>query len=109
MMFITLTDEGLSRQIAAEMVRVCKQGGYLLLVDYRTPHPTDASYCALTRKRLTRLFGVGSATTLAGVFRGALVPPLGRLLSRWLPSAYFPVAALFPFLVAQVTYLLRKK
>jgi SAM-dependent methyltransferase len=107
-MFATLPDEDLSAAIAREMVRVCRPGGYLLLVDWRTPRPTNRDYRALTRSRLKRLFSVGSETRLLGVFGGALLPPVGRLLSRFLPCAYLPLSVLCPLLIGQVVYLLRK-
>jgi ubiquinone/menaquinone biosynthesis C-methylase UbiE len=107
-MFATLPDDVLSAAIAREMIRVCRPGGYLLLVDWRTPKFGDANYKALTRRRMADLFAVGGETNVVRVCRGSLVPPLGRCLSTWLPSAYFAVAAICPFLVAQVTYVLKK-
>jgi SAM-dependent methyltransferase len=107
-MFATLPDDVLSAGIAREMIRVCRPGGYLLLVDWRTPKFGDPSYKALTRRRLANLFAVGRETSLLCASRGSLVPPLGRCLSKWLPCAYFVVAAICPFLVAQVTYVLKK-
>jgi ubiquinone/menaquinone biosynthesis C-methylase UbiE len=107
-MFATLPDDALAAGIAREMVRVCKPGGYLILVDWRTSNPADPNYKALTRKRLRALFGVGRDTRLIAVCRGALVPPVGRFFSKYLPSAYFLIAAVFPFLVGQVAYVLRK-
>jgi ubiquinone/menaquinone biosynthesis C-methylase UbiE len=107
-MFATLPDDALSAAIAREMLRVCRPGGYLMLVDWWTPKPGDRSYKALTRRRLANLFAVGRETVVLRTYRGALVPPLGRWLSKWFPSAYFAVAAVFPFLVGQVTYVLQK-
>lgn len=107
-MFATIPDDTLAASIASEMVRVCKPGGYLLMVDWRTPKPRDSNYKALTRKRLGELFGVGCGTRLVAVCRGALVPPIGRFLSKHLPSTYFLIAGAFPFFVGQVAYVLRK-
>ena len=107
-MFATLPDEALSTAIAGEMVRVCKPDGYLLLVDWRTPKPGAREYRALTRSRLASMFALEQKTRLVGAFRGALVPPVGRFLSKWLPGAYFLVAACCPPLVGQVAYLLQK-
>lgn len=107
-MFATLPNDRERTVIASEMVRVCKPGGYLVLVDWRTPKPGDSNYKALTRKELRRLFAVGTATRLLGVHKGALVPPIGRFLSQHAPSLYFLVSGLLPFLVGQVVYVLMK-
>ncbi len=108
-MFATLPDDALRLSIASEMVRVCKPEGHLLLVDWRTPKPWDSNYKALTRKELRKLFEARSRrTVLTGVYKGALVPPIGRFLSRHAPSIYFLIAKLFPFLTGQVAYVLKK-
>lgn len=108
-MFATLPDDELCGRIAAEMLRVCKPGGYLLLIDWRTPKIGDSNYLALTRARLGKLFKIGSEVVLVGVYPGALIPPLGRFLSHHMPSMYFMIASLFPFMVGQVGYLLKKR
>lgn len=107
-MFATLPNDRDRTAISSEMVRVCKPGGYLMLVDWRTPKPGDSNYKALTRKELCTLFSVGTATRLMKVHKGALVPPIGRFLSMRTPSLYFVVWRLFPFLVGQVVYVLMK-
>lgn len=108
-MFATLPDDEVSSKIAGEMLRVCKAGGYLLLVDWWTPKHGDPSYKALTKSRLAALFKLGDEARLIGVYHGALVPPVGRFLSTYFPALYFPLARLFPFLVGQVAYLLQKR
>jgi ubiquinone/menaquinone biosynthesis C-methylase UbiE len=108
-MFATLPADAERIAISAEMVRVCKPGGYLFLVDWRTPKLRDPHYKALTRGELRRLFAVGTTTSLVGICGGALVPPVGRFLSSHLSSLYFLAGRLFPFLVGQVVYVLRKR
>ena len=108
-MFATLPDDVVRSAIASEMVRVCRPGGFLVLVDWRTPKFWDSNYKALTRKELRVLFDAGGETFLVKVFRGALIPPIGRFLSKHLPAIYFLFGSLFPFLVGQVVYVLRKR
>ncbi len=107
-MFIHSVDEELSRKIAAEMLRVTKPGGHILLCDWRYAQPGSVAYRALTQPRIAGLFEVGRQTSRCGIFAGPLLPPLGRFLSRRLPSTYFLVGALLPFLVGQVITVLRK-
>src|SRR6266850_1054998 len=49
-------------------------------------------------RRIADLYQVGTRTEVCRAFRGALVPPVGRFLSKYFSSAYFAVHALFPFL-----------
>ena len=108
-MFATLPDDTVRAAIAAEMVRVCQSGGYLVLVDWWTPKPGDANYKALTKRELRKLFAVGQTTELINTQKGALVPPVGRFLSKHAAWLYFAIAKLVPFLVGQVVYVLRKR
>jgi ubiquinone/menaquinone biosynthesis C-methylase UbiE len=107
-MFIHSVDDELSRKIAMEMVRVTKPGGHILLCDWRYAKPGSAAHRAVTQKRIARLFHVGERTSRCGVFAGPLLPPIGRFLSKRWPSAYFLVSGLIPFLVGQMTTVLRK-
>jgi ubiquinone/menaquinone biosynthesis C-methylase UbiE len=106
-MFVQITDEVMASGIAREMVRVVKPGGYILLTDWRYSFGRKG-YLALSPARIARLFGVGTETSVVCRRKGALLPPLGRALSRYLPSLYFVVCRVFPFLVGQVTVVLRK-
>lgn len=107
-MFIHSVDEVLSRKIAGEMVRVTKPGGHILICDWRCTKPGSAAHRAVTQKRIGELFEVGRKTSRCGVFAGPLLPPIGRFFSKRWPSAYFLVSGLMPFLVGQVTTVLRK-
>jgi ubiquinone/menaquinone biosynthesis C-methylase UbiE len=106
-MFVQITDEVMASGIAKEMVRVVKPGGYIMLTDWRYSFGRTG-YSAVSPARIARLFGVGSKTSVVCRKHGALLPPLGRALSRYLPSMYFPVCRLFPFLVGQITVVLQK-
>jgi len=107
-MFVQLADDGLAKAIAAEMVRVTKVGGTLLLCDWRYPKPGSPEYKALSTRRISKLFEVGTRTEICRTFHGPLVPPVGRFLSKHFSSAYFMIHALFPFLAGQVVTVLRK-
>jgi len=108
-LFMMLTDEDVARRIAGEMLRVTRSGGYLMIADWRYAKPRSRDHRAMTVKRIASLFDVGGATTVAARELGALVPPLGRLLSRHTPSLYFVVHGLLPFAAGQVTTVLQKR
>ena len=107
-MFIHSVDEELSGKIAGEMLRVTKPGGHILICDWRYSKPESAAYRAVTQKRIGKLFEVGSKASRCEVFAGPLVPPVGRFLSKRLPSLYFLAGAFLPFLVGQTTTVLHK-
>ena len=107
-MFVLMPDDALASRIAREMIRVTKPGGHIMLIDWRYSKPGNDVYKAVTPARIASLFDVGGATTVVARERGALIPPVGRRLSRYLPSLYFLVQALVPPLVGQVTSVLRK-
>jgi ubiquinone/menaquinone biosynthesis C-methylase UbiE len=57
-LFATLTDDHLRKDIASEMIRVCKSSGYLLLIDWRIQKFWDPNFGVLNKRELKRLFGV---------------------------------------------------
>ena len=107
-MFVLLPSEDMARGIAREMVRVTRSGGYLMLIDWRYSKPGSDVYKAMSKKRVAELFDVGGATSLIAREKGALVPPVGRALSKYAPSLYFLAQALMPPAVGQITTVLRK-
>lgn len=108
-MFVQITDDVLGGRIASEMLRVAKPGGYLMLIDWRYGKPGNNSYQALSKSRIGRLFSVGLESDVVCSENGALVPPVGRLLSAYFPSVYFLVRAVLPFLAGAATTLLQKR
>ena len=108
-LFMMLTSEEIAQRIAREMLRVTRRGGYVMLADWRYAGPRSQDHRAMTSKRIASLFDVGDATTVVARERGALVPPLGRFLSRRAPSLYFIVQGLLPFTAGQVTTVLQKR
>ena len=108
-LFMMLTSEEVARKIAREMLRVTRRGGYLMMADWRYAKPGSQEHRAMTGQRISSLFDVGGATAVVARERGALVPPLGRFLSRHAPSLYFVVQGLLPFAVGQMTTVLQKR
>ncbi len=108
-LFMMLTSEDIARRIAREMLRVTKPGGYVMMADWRYAEPKSKDHRAMSSKRIASLFDVGRSTTIVARERGALVPPLGRFLSRRAPSLYFVVHGLLPFAAGQVTTVLQKR
>ena len=109
MMFLQLTDDDIARRIAAEMIRVTKPGGIILVSDWRYSKPGSREFKGVSRRRIADLYQVGAQTEVCRTFRGPLVPPIGRFLSKYLPSIYFTIHALLPFLAGQMITVLRKR
>ena len=105
-MFAIIPDQDVIRSIAAEMLRVTRPGGYLLLIDWRY---AKRGHRPLDNRRIVELFRVGSVTDVVCRHRGPLVPPIGRAVSRYVPSAYFFLQALLPPLVGLHSTLLSKR
>jgi ubiquinone/menaquinone biosynthesis C-methylase UbiE len=108
MIFLQITDDDLSERIAREMLRVTKRGGFLVISDWRYGRPGTSEFKAMDGRRISHLFSVGSETVVRAVFPGALVPPLGRFLSKNLASLYFMVRSALPFTAGQMTTVLCK-
>ena len=107
-LFATLSAIDVRKNVASEMMRVCKENGYLLLIDWSVRKFWAKNSVALNKRELKNLFGVGETCRLITVADGAIVPPLGRILSKYAWPLYFLVAWLCPMFVGQVAYLLQK-
>ena len=107
-LFVQLTCEDLSQRIANEMIRITKKNGYLIIFDWRYGKLNNPKFSACNKKRIKKIFKVNQSTKLISIQKGMLIPPIGRFLSSKFNPSYFMVANLFPFLVGQVGYILKK-
>jgi len=101
-MFVQLTETTIRESIAREMKRVTKPGGFLLIVDWRYGR---RGYQAVTRRCLRSLYPGCDVVRSVG---GALIPPVGRAVSRWCPSLYFLIHRWCPPLIGLKANLLCK-
>jgi len=101
--FYQNTEEEAAMAIGREMRRVVKPGGFIVTRDWCRSRPGDRTTKAVTTERIERLIGLPVAFSEPG----ALVPPVGRLLSAWAPSIYFSVRALLPFLTGMRVYVMK--
>jgi ubiquinone/menaquinone biosynthesis C-methylase UbiE len=104
----TLDDPDLLHAIARDMLRVTRPGGFIMLCDWRYSRKGSGVKTSINPAVIAKLFDVGRATEVVSRARGALVPPLGRRLSRFAPSLYFLTQTLLPFTAGQVSTVLRK-
>lgn len=107
-MFLQMKDEHLCHAIANEMLRVVKPKGFIVLTDWRYSKPFNSEYKGLSKRRIRQLFEVGTKAKLVRTYPGALLPPLGRFLSKYAPSTYFIFRGCFPFLVGQTTTIIQR-
>ncbi len=108
-LFIQIVDSKVRAKIAEEMIRVTAPGGLIFLSDWKFSKPGNKNYRGLTRKDILEFWKAGIETDFLGYERGALLPPLGRALSKHIPSIYFLVQKLLPLAAAQGVAILRKR
>ena len=107
-MFVQLTNQKVSEEIANEMIRITKSNGFLIVFDWRYGKINNKNFLSCDKQRIKKMFNVGLSTKLISIIPGMLIPPLGRFISKNLDHLYFPIAKTLPFLVGQVAYILKK-
>ena len=95
--FIRLSDDEAS-DIACEMIRVVKPGGFVMLIDWRYGPPARNQYYALAKRRRSALFP--GLEPIAAIPE-ALLSPIGRTVSAHVPSVYFLLRKLISPLIGQ--------
>jgi hypothetical protein len=72
--------------------------------DWRYGKPGNSTYRAVSNTRIRSLF---PDCPVVSQRSGALLPPVGRRLSKYAQWAYFPIRTFLPFLVGLRATLLR--
>jgi SAM-dependent methyltransferase len=103
--FSSLQDEDARRELAAEMWRVLKPGGWTMIFDVRCGQPRNSGIRKVTDVELLRFWPAEKRHYRTLV----LAPPLGRALARlpWLVPEL--LAALVPLLRTHFVYMARKE
>ncbi|HST88742.1 MAG TPA: class I SAM-dependent methyltransferase [Ktedonobacterales bacterium] len=104
-MFSSILDEPLRRRIAAEMWRVLKPGGMVIVYDFAFDNPRNPAVRGITRRHLRSLFAQPGAQF--DIRRLTLAPPLARRVaprSRLLALALADLKLLNTHLLAGITH-----
>ncbi|MGJ7915582.1 class I SAM-dependent methyltransferase [Massilia sp. LXY-6] len=103
--FSAILDEDMRRELATEMWRVLKPGGWAMLFDVRYGSPRNTSVRKLTEVELLRFWPAEQRHYRTLV----LAPPLGRAMARlpWLLPEL--LGALVPLLRSHFIYMARKE
>jgi SAM-dependent methyltransferase len=101
----SILDDELRRATAADMIRVVKPGGTILICDFRFDNPRNPDVRAVRSSEVLDLF---RGCALVRSRRAVLAPPLARVV---VPRSWFAAVALeqcLPFLRTHLCLVLRK-
>ncbi|MGE5594813.1 MAG: class I SAM-dependent methyltransferase [Hyphomicrobiales bacterium] len=102
-LFSSVRDEDESARIAAELFRITRPGGFILVHDLRRGNPRNRAVHAIGRDDIRRWFPKCPMRTRSIT----LAPPLARPVGRWAPWLYGPLATI-PLLRSHAMYVLRR-
>jgi ubiquinone/menaquinone biosynthesis C-methylase UbiE len=106
--FVHVPLDDTQRKMAKEMLRVVKDGGFILILDWAWSSK-KRQLNGMSLAKIREMFEVGTATEICERYSAQLLPPIGRPVSRYVPWLYGAVVALCPFLVGSRLTILRKK
>ncbi len=101
--FSSILNSDIRRQVAQEMVRVLRPGGYIVSYDFHFDNPNNPDVSGLKRNDIVRLF----PHCRADFCRLTVAPPLARALVRVSPKLY-PITAAMKVLCTHYLVLLQK-
>lgn len=105
-MFLQIKDDNVALEIGTKMKRLVKPGGKIFVFDWIYDGGRK-DYKAVNQKRLKRIFALDEELAITGIEKAALLPPLGRFMSKYLPAGYFLIQ-LFPWMTAMKGYKMTK-
>lgn len=103
--FSSYLDPGMRQQLAADMWRLLKPGGWCMVFDFRYNNPKNPHVRRVTREELDR-FWPGERRQYQTLL---LVPPIGRALAGLPALAAEILASVAPPLRSQFIYMCRKR
>ena len=102
-LFSGVADEEASSAIADELFRITRPGGLIIVYDMTRRNPANRNGHPVTVDAIRRWF----PKCPLKVRRITLAPPIARVIGRYAPGLYGPLAAL-PFLRTHAMYVLRR-
>lgn len=103
--FSSILDENERKELAHDMWRVLKPGGWLLIYDFRYNNPTNNDVRKVTRNELLLFWKEGVQRQYRTLH---LAPPLARKIIPLTPLLGSLLPQLFPFLRSHFCFLLKK-
>ena len=91
--FTSILDDGMKKNLAAEIARVLKPGGAVLWYDYFVSNPQNSDVRGITRREIVRVYFPGFSIFLKRV---TLAPPLARTVGPISSSLYRLLSSVRP-------------
>jgi SAM-dependent methyltransferase len=102
--FSSILDATLRRDLAAEMWRIVKPGGWCMVYDFRYNNPSNPNVSKVTQAELRRYWPAGETRYRTLV----LAPPIARRLTRVSRLASELLTAMLPVLHSHFVFMARK-
>ncbi len=103
--FSSVLDAELRANLGREMMRVTRDGGFIMVYDFVISDPRNPDTVGIGKNEITRIF---CGSRLAYTFRLTLVPPLARRFPAGLLWLAHMLETVFPFLCSHRLYVLEK-